>query len=147
MFPESVNIANLYYGHPGPFIQSLKGPFDPSRSMIPIQLGQLSCGCWVILDGNNRIGLIVKRSQDARLSDLPRKLFQAYGTGTWDDELVKWWNPYPKTIGTIIILTRDLNRLKRLKSSFRNHNLYLRLYGRIMTKIDARRHVCMIKST
>ena len=43
------------YGHPGKFIQILKGGFDYTKMILkqPIQIGQLNYGCWTVLDGNN----------------------------------------------------------------------------------------------
>ena len=96
---EDFPLKNLYYGHPGKCILLLKGRFDPSKMIEtePIQLGQMRCGCWVVLDGNNRIGLILKKNIEASIKIIPKQFITCYLHGQWDESILTWWNPYPKT--------------------------------------------------
>jgi len=143
MFPNNIKLADLYYGHPGKFIQSLKGTFDPLQSKVPIQLGQLSCGCWIILDGNNRVGLILKKTPDSTIRDYCKEIFCFCKAGEWDEEVIQWWNPYPKTMKEIMSLTKELNKLVRNKSSFPNTKVYQKLFDEISSKINLEKHICI----
>ena len=59
-FDQNTKIADLMYGHSGNFILRLRGSFAPENypSAPKIQICQLKCGCWIIADGNNRLGLL-----------------------------------------------------------------------------------------
>jgi hypothetical protein len=50
-------LSSLCYGHRGRLIRSLRGKFDPNKMDTVIQLGEMPCRCWVVLDGNNRIAM------------------------------------------------------------------------------------------
>ena len=146
MLPNNFKLADLYHGHSGKFILSHKGPFNAQLSETPIQLGQLSCGCWIILDGNRRVGLILKKSPNAIIGDYDQHLFCFYNPGEWDENLMEWWNPYPKTMLEIIELTRKLNKLIRNKSSFADQGKYQKLVEDLNGQIDFEKHVCISTS-
>jgi len=135
MLPNNFKLADLYYGHPGKYILSHKGPFNAQLSEEPIQLGQLSCGCWIILDGNRRVGLMLKKDPDAIIGDYDQKLFYFYKMGEWDEGLSEWWNPRPKAMRVIIELTRELNKLIRKKSSFADQKKYQKLISNLEYQI------------
>src|SRR3990167_7669696 len=109
MLPDSFRLSNLCYGHEGKYICSLKGRFDPQLVNEPIQLGQLSCGCWIVLDGNNRIGLILKHNIEAKIGEFPKNIFTFLKNEEFDEGEIYYWNPYPKTFGYILPLSKQLN--------------------------------------
>jgi len=146
MLPNSFKLADLYYGHSGKFILSHKGSFNAQLSEVPIQLGQLRCGCWIILDGNKRVGLILKKNSDAILGDYDQNLFSFYKDGEWDEDLMEWWNPYPKTMHEIMELTKKLNKLIRNKSSFDDQEQYQNLLEDLNSQIDSESHMCISTS-
>ena len=92
-------LADLMYGHGGRFICGLSGRFDPEKSAHapPIQVCEMKCGCWVVADGNNRVGLILRKNPEATLADIPNSLLTTAEFGEWDDELMDWWNPCAKS--------------------------------------------------
>ena len=145
MLPKQFRLADLYYGHPGKFIQSLKGPFNSRLSKEPIQLGELSCACWVILDGNSRVGLILKKDPDATIGEY-QKAFCFFKAGEWDEELIQWWNPYSKTMRKIMQLTKDLNKLIRNKLSFLDQKNYQKLINNLNSQINSENHICISQS-
>ena len=101
---KTSRLTDLMYGHGAQYIQSLRGPFAPEQhpSASPIQIGELECGCWVVADGNNRIGLILKRYPGATLADIPPSLLSIPDKGEWDEETMKWWTPEPMTFGQVM---------------------------------------------
>ena len=114
---QNTKIADLMYGHPGKYVQSLHGSFVPEKypSAPKIQICQLTCGCWIIADGNNRIGLLFKKNPNATIADLPSHLISIYKYGDWDEDTMNWWNPAPKSIEkamTLSIKKRDKNTKK-----------------------------------
>ena len=111
MLPDSFKLSDLCCGHEGKYICSLKGRFDPRLVNEPIQLGQLSCGCWIVLDGNNRIGLILKHDIEAKIGEFPKNIFSLLKNGTLAEEEIYYWTPYPKTFGYILSLSKQLNIL------------------------------------
>lgn len=115
-------LRNLCYGHPGKFILSLSGRFDPLKmdETQPIQLGQMECGCWIVLDGNNRIGLILKENPGATIKILPDEFVSCSLKGQWDKNTAMWWNPYPKTFGLVMKYSSEINRIRRQKASYKN---------------------------
>ena len=115
---QNTKIADLMYGHPGNFIQRLRGSFVPeSNSSAPkIQICQLKCGCWIIADGNSRLGLLLKKNPNATISDLPCNLISTYKYGDWDEDTMNWWNPAPRSIEkamTLSINKRERNTKKQ----------------------------------
>lgn len=109
MLPDSYRLSNLCCGHEGKFICSLRGRFDPQLVNEPIQLGQLSWGYWIVLDGNNRIGLILKHNIAAKIGDFPKNIFSFIINEDFDEREIYFWNPYPKTFGYILPLSKQLN--------------------------------------
>ena len=94
---KDVKLADLMYGHEGRFICNLSGRFDPEKySDAPrIQICEMKCGCWVVADGNNRVGLILRKNPEATLADIPNNLLATAQFGEWDYRLMDWWNPCP----------------------------------------------------
>src|ERR1017187_5913232 len=69
---DDFKLSLLCYAHSGPLIRSLRGKFDPTQMDTAIQLGELSCGCWAVLDGNNRIAMIMENNPTATVEVSPR---------------------------------------------------------------------------
>ncbi|MEK7384325.1 MAG: hypothetical protein AAB262_13700 [Elusimicrobiota bacterium] len=101
----NIRLAELMYGHGDKYMQSLSGIFEPDKFLDApaIQIGELKCGCWVVADGNNRVGLILRKNADATLADIPRDLLAIYRYGDWDDDTMHWWNPEPKAFGEVML--------------------------------------------
>jgi hypothetical protein len=57
----------------------------------------MKCGCWIVADGNNRVGLILKKNPEATFADIPKSLLATARFGEWDSEMTDWWNPCPKS--------------------------------------------------
>lgn len=114
---KNLKIVDLMYGHPGKYVQSLHGSFVPEKypSAPKIQICQLKCGCWIIADGNNRIGLILKKNSNATIADLPSHLISIYKYGAWDEDTMNWWNPAPKTFKKAFTLSKE-KKMKRRKN-------------------------------
>jgi len=102
---QSTRLANLMYGHGDKYMQSLSGKFEPGKfpDAPVIQVCELKCGCWVVADGNNRVGLILKNNPSATLEDIPRNMLSIYKYGGWDDDTMKWWNSEPRTFGEVML--------------------------------------------
>ena len=92
------------YGHEGRFICTLSGRFDPEKysHAPPIQICELKCGCWVVADGNNRVGLILRKNPEATLAEIPNNLLVTAQFGEWDDKLMDWWNPCTKSFDVVM---------------------------------------------
>lgn len=103
-FDRSVKLADLMYGHGDKFMCFLSGSFDPDKypDAPPIQICEMKCGCWVVADGNDRVGLILKSNPQATLADIPKSLVAITRYGKWDDELMDWWNPCAKSFGEVM---------------------------------------------
>jgi hypothetical protein len=89
-----MKLADLMYGHGENFICHLSGRFDPEKysDAPPIQICEMKCGCWIVADGNNRVGLILRRNPEATIADIPKSLLATARFGEWDSELMNWWN-------------------------------------------------------
>ena len=146
MLPDSFRLSNLCYGHEGKYICSLKGRFDPQLVNEPIQLGQLSCGCWIVLDGNNRIGLILKHDVEAKIGEFPQKIFTFLKNEGFAEEEIYYWTPYPKTFGYILPLSKQLNILKRNKKSFKSEADYQKEVNKITSLLTKKMHECPVCS-
>jgi len=144
MLPGSFRLANLCYGHEGKYIRSLKGRFDPTRINEPIQLGQLSCGCWIVLDGNSRIGLILWHNIEARIEDFPKRMFAFYGCKEYDEREIYYWNPFPKTFGYVLTLSRQLNIVIKIKKEFTKEADYQKEVNRLMSLLTKKKHTCAL---
>jgi hypothetical protein len=51
----------------------------------------LWCGCWIVADGNNRVGLILKKNPEATIAEIPERLLATVRFGEWDAEMMDWW--------------------------------------------------------
>ena len=130
---QNTKIADLMYGHPGIFIQRLRGSFAPENnpSAPKIQICQLKCGCWIIADGNCRLGLLLKKNPNATISDLPSNLMSTYRYGDWDEDTMNWWNPAPKSIEKA--MTSSIEKMK--KTNNKNTGKGKIFYG-LIEKVD-----------
>ena len=138
MLPDSFRLSNLCCGHEGKFICSLKGRFDPQLVNEPIQLGQLSCRYWIVLDGNNRIGLILKHNIEAKIGDFPKNIFSFIMNEDFDEREIYFWNRYPKTFGYILPLSKQLNIVIRNKKTFKNEADYQNEVNKINSLLTRR---------
>jgi len=129
---KNLKIAELMYGHPGKYVRSLQGSFRPEKysSAPKIQICQLKCGCWIIADGNNRIGLLLKKNPTATIADLPSHLISIYKYGDWDEDTMNWWNPAPKTFAKALALSKE--KKKKRTTSLEKEKIF---YG-LIEKID-----------
>ena len=107
---KDMKLADLMYGHGDRFICHLSGRFDPEKysDAPPIQICEMKCGCWVVADGNNRVGLILRKNPEATLADIPNKLLATARFGEWDNESMDWWNPCAKSFRDVM-RKRDKN--------------------------------------
>ena len=71
-----MKLADLMYGHGSKFMCSLSGRFDPEKypDAPPIQIYEMKCGCWIVADGNNRVGLLLKKNPEATIAEIPERL-------------------------------------------------------------------------
>ena len=113
----AIRLADLLYGHPGQYLQRLGRVFDPALvGREPICLGELTCGCWIVLDGNNRTGLLLATNPNATLADYPAAALVVYPKGSWDPEMIEWWNPAPKTFAEVMCSKRITKRRRTERS-------------------------------
>jgi hypothetical protein len=147
MFPDSFKLSDLCCGHEGKYICSLKKRFDPQLVNEPIQIGKLSCGCWIVLDGNNRIGLILKHNIDAKIGEFPNKIFSFIKNEEFDEEEVYYWNPYPKPFSYILPLSKQLNIVIRNKKTFKSETDYQNEIDRITFLLTNKVHECNTHAT
>jgi hypothetical protein len=68
----------------------------------------MKCGCWVVADGNNRVGLILRKNPEATLADIPNRRLAIAQFGDWDNEMMDWWNPCAKSFRDVM-RKRDKN--------------------------------------
>jgi predicted RNase H-like HicB family nuclease len=101
---KNMKLADLMYGHGSKFMCSLSGRFDPKKysGAPPIQICEMKCGCWIVADGNNRVGLILKKNPEATVADIPERLLATARVGEWDDEMMEWWNPCAKSFREVM---------------------------------------------
>ena len=101
---KNMKLADLMYGHGSKFMCSLSGRFDPEKypDAPPIQICEMECGCWIVADGNNRVGLILKKNLEATIADIPERLLATAPFGEWDDEMMDWWNPCAKSFREVM---------------------------------------------
>lgn len=99
-----MKLAELMYGHGDTFMCHLSGRFEPGKyaDAPPIQICEMTCGCWIVADGNNRVGLILRKNPEATIADLPKGLFALARYGEWDSELMEWWNPCAKSFRDVM---------------------------------------------
>ncbi len=147
MFHDSFRLADLCCGHEGKYTCSLKNRFDPRLVNEPIQIVKLSCGCLIVLDGNNRIGLILKYNIDAKIGDFPNKIFSFIKNEEFDVEEIYYWNPYPKPFSYILPLSKELNIVIRNKKSFKCETNYKNEVNRITSLLTKKMHECNTHAT
>ena len=101
---KNMKLADLMYGHGSTFMCSLSGRFDPEKypDAPPIQICEMKCGCWIVADGNNRVGLILKKNPEATIADIPERLLATAWHGQWDAEMMDWWNPCAKSFREVM---------------------------------------------
>jgi hypothetical protein len=101
---KSIKLADLMYGHGSKFMCSLSGRFEPEKFLDapPIQICEMKCGCWIVADGNNRVGLILKKNPEATIADIPERLLATARFGEWDAEMMDWWNPCAKSFREVM---------------------------------------------
>ena len=142
MLPDSFRLSDLCYGHEGKYICSLNGRVDPQLVNEPIQLGQLSCGCWIVIDGNNRVGLILKHDTEAKIGDFPKNIFSFLKHDELAEEEVYYWTPYQKTFAYILPLSKQLNILIRNKKSFKCEADYRNEVNKLTSLLTKKMHEC-----
>jgi hypothetical protein len=101
---KNIKLADLMYGHGSKFICSLSGRFNPEKypDAPPIQICEMKCGCWIVADGNNRVGLILKKNPEATIAEIPERLLATARFGEWDAEMMDWWNPCAKSFREVM---------------------------------------------
>jgi hypothetical protein len=101
---KNMKLADLMYGHGAKFMCSLSGRFDPEKysDAPPIQICEMKCGCWIVADGNNRVGLILRKNPEATIADIPERLLATARFGEWDAEMMDWWNPSAKSFREVM---------------------------------------------
>ena len=99
-----MKLADLMYGHGSEFMCSLSGRFSHEKypDAPPIQICEMKCGCWIVADGNNRVGLILKKNPEATIADIPERLLATARFGEWDAEMMDWWNPCARSFGEVM---------------------------------------------
>ena len=53
-------------------------------------------------DGNNRVGLILKKNPEATIADIPERLLATARFDEWDAEMMDWWNPCARSFGEVM---------------------------------------------
>ena len=100
---KNMKLTDLMYGHEGKFMCCLSGHFDPEKypNAPPIQICEMKCGCWIVVDGNNRVGLILRKNPEATIADIPKSFLATARFGDWDSEM-DWWNPCAKSFRDVM---------------------------------------------
>jgi hypothetical protein len=101
---QDMKLADLMYGHGDKFMCSLSGRFDPEKypGAPPLQICEMKCGCWIVADGNNRVGLILKKNPEATIAGIPKRLLTFARFGEWDHQTMDWWNPCAKSFREVM---------------------------------------------
>jgi hypothetical protein len=101
---KNMKLADLMYGHGSKFMCSLSGRFDSKKysDAPPIQICEMKCGCWIVTDGNNRVGLILKKNPEATIAEIPERLLATARFGEWDAEMMDWRNPCAKSFREVM---------------------------------------------
>ena len=63
---------------------------------------EMKCGCWIVADGNNRVGLILKKNPEATIAEIPERLLATVRFGEWDAEMMDWWNLCAKSFREVM---------------------------------------------
>lgn len=116
---KNMKLADLMYGHEGKFMCRLSGHFDPEKypDAPLIQICEMKCGCWIVVDGNNRVGLILRKNPEATIADIPKNFLATTQFGEWDSEMMDWWNPCAKSF-------RDVMRKRGKKITEPKNSIY-----------------------
>lgn len=125
MIPGDIKLQDLMCGHDGKYICSIRQKYDHRRSKEPIQLFRLECDCWIVLDGNNRIGSILKQFPNAIISNFPIHIFLEVTADAYDPREILYWVPYPKPFKYIMPISHEMNKIrvnKRKYSSVIDYN-------------------------
>src|SRR6516164_3397169 len=101
---RNMKLADLMYGHGSELVCSLSGRFSHEKypDAPPIQICEMKCGCWIVADGNNRVGLILKKNPEATIADIPERLLATARFDEWDAEMMDWWNPCARSFGEVM---------------------------------------------
>ena len=146
MIPETFKLSLLQYGHPGPLIRHLKGRFDRQKMTSAIQLGEMACGCWMVLDGNNRIAMILRRDPCATIGALPQEHVLFLRDGEWDDDTLVWWNPNPQTFEFVQRHSTEIYRARRNKRGFASIEEYEIEIAHLTDRLRNTLHRCVSQS-
>ena len=132
---KSMKLADIMYGHAGKFTCHLSGRYDPAKypKAPPIQICQMHCGCWIVADGNNRVGLILRKNPDATLADISDHFITFSRYAEWDHETMDWINPSPRSF-------RDAMKKQPLKQSVDKNAVH----GLIERNADGNFFACVI---
>ena len=142
MLAENFRLSSLCYGHRGRLIRSLRGTFDPRRMDTAIQLGELPCGCWVVLDGNNRIAMILDNDTDATMAMLPKDRLLLFKKSEWDRADLDWCHPNPQTFDFVRKHSATFYRTQRNKRQFESESQYLDAIDRLTDTLENTPHQC-----
>ena len=142
MVSEDFELKYLQYGHPGKLILGIKGAFNIEKMSQPIILGQMPCNCWAVLDGNNRIGLILKKNQDETIKLIPRDKIVFFSAGQWDYETFSWWNPYPKPFHFVLHYSKIINKIIRNKKTYKSNDKYNSELYSYLCILNEEKHIC-----
>jgi len=139
---DDFNLSWLCCSHRGPLICSLRGKFDSTKMDTAIQLGALPCGCWVVLDGNNRVALILKNNASATMAALPKERLLVFRDGEWDRSLQEWWNPNPQPFDFVREYSAVFYRVQRNKRRFESVAHYEAEIKRLRNILEHTPHQC-----
>ena len=139
---DDIKLSLFCYGHSGPLIRSLRGQFDPTQMDTAIQLGELSCGCWVVLDGNNRIAMILENNPTATVEVLPKNQLLLFKYAEWDRNDLEWWCPNPQTFDFVRKHSAEFYKTQRIKRQFKSAALYETEITRLRNLLENTQHQC-----
>ena len=104
-------LGSLMCGH-DKLTSSLRERFNPEAypDAPPIQICEMKCGCWIVADGNHRVGRILKRDPEATLAAIPEEMVDVSIFDDWDYTEIEWMNPEPKNFREL--MEKDAKRPK-----------------------------------
>jgi len=140
--PDDLPLPHLCYGHQGRLIRTLHGRFDPKKMETPIQVGEMHCGCWVVLDGNTRVAMILEYDAEATVAVIPRDRLLVFRKGEWDADLLKWSTPNPMSFEFVRRYSAELYRARRNKREFRSEKKYEAEIERLTGILEETAHRC-----
>lgn len=142
MLAANFKLSSLCYGHRGRLIRSLRGKFDPNKMDTVIQLGEMPCRCWVVLDGNNRIAMILDNDPDATMAVLPNDRLLLFKKNEWDRADLDRWNPNPQTFEFVRSHSAKFYRIQRNKRRFKSEPEYRAAIERMTDILEDTPHPC-----